>query len=267
MIWKKLLIMTFFITVLMNTIISYGENEFLLIYARSNDSSRGYGIETDEGIVFSSFELGKTVLVTSEGQQTIMDVMTIPFAYEMGHYLYWSVEAAESLQGDQEFLPKWYLEKQTLDLPIAYLEDMVHDERTISDGQKYFTSSIDSYSGERSWSNKYSAIQPMDGTWIIAADGTSAKRIDEVSAISGLYQNKLYYETFDGVSDGISKSYELESQTSAPDVQFRWVVNGKILGTDLDASIGGKVGFVNEETIIYFKEGTWRFEDYNDETN
>lgn len=267
---NKRIIWTLLTLMLLSTQISYVLDNSHAIYARSNDASRGYGIETDEGIVFSSFDLGKTVLVTPEGEQTIMDVQTIPFAYEMGHYLYWSDLTSNTIHGDLEYLPKWYLEKQTIDLPIAYLEDMVRDERTISDGQLFFTSSIDAYSGERSWSHKYGAIQPLDGTWIIATDGTSAERIDEVSAISGFYQNKLYYETFDGVSDGVSegstKSYNLESQTSVPDVQFRWVVNGKILGTDLDASLGGTVGFVNEATIIYFKEGTWRFENYNDET-
>jgi len=247
------------IYVLMSALISYSEiRAYSLdpIYARSNDASRGYGVLTDDGVVFSAFELGKTVVVTPGGLKTISKEITIPFVYFEGNYLYWLEPNTDLLIGDTLLLPDWYKKKQSIDLPIAYLEDMVKDVRTISNGEQYFTSSIDAYSGEPQWTHKYGTAQPMDGTWIIASDGNSAKKIDDVSSISGYYMNKIYYETFEGKS----KSYDLESKTNKFDVQFRWVVDGKIFGTELDVQVGGKVGFLTKDVIIYYKEGTWRFE-------
>lgn len=255
----KLLILIVLIFMLISTLISYAErreDSLYPIYARSNDASRGYGIVTDEGVVFSAFEMGKTIVITRDGLQTLLDEVTIPFVYSAGKYLYWPEPNSDLLIGDSRFLPDWYQKKQSIDLPIAYLEDMVKDVRTISDGEHYFTSSIDAYSGEPQWTYKYGTIQPMDGTWIIASDGTSAKKIDDVSSISGYYLNKIYYDTFEGKS----KSYDLKSEISKPDVQFRWVVDGKIFGTELDTKVGGKIGFLTKDTIIYYKEGTWRFE-------
>jgi len=231
-------------------------NESGVVYARSNDSSRGYGLVTDAGVVFSAYDLNKTVYATSEGVETIMNQPTIPFSYQSGNYLYWETIDSDILRGEKAFIPSGYVKKQSIDLPIAYLDDMVRDNRTISDERFYFTSSIDGYSGEPTWSHQYGKLQPMDGTWIIATDGTSATRIDQVGAISGLYQNKLYYEDFEGEC----LSYDLISQFIKPDVQFRWVVDGKIYGTELDQIVDGKVGFVTNDCLIYFKEGSWHFE-------